>query len=66
MSLRTGDYRARDAGYAVLHRVIDEHRDTFLEAAKRHADGASLPAFVEQELRDFLTCGIRAHGFARL
>jgi Transposase zinc-binding domain len=25
-----------------------------------------LPAFVEQEFRDFLTCGILAHGFARL
>jgi Transposase zinc-binding domain len=25
-----------------------------------------LPAFVEQEFRDFLTCGVLAHGFARL
>ena len=25
-----------------------------------------LPAFVEQEFYDFLTCGILAHGFARL
>jgi hypothetical protein len=25
-----------------------------------------LPGFVEQEFRDFLTCGVLAHGFARL
>ncbi|PYN83327.1 MAG: hypothetical protein DMD96_02830 [Candidatus Rokuibacteriota bacterium] len=30
------------------------------------ADGVPLPAFVEQEFYDFLTCGILAHGFARL
>ena len=33
----------------------------FLETARRHADGASLPTFVEQEFRDFLTCGVLAH-----
>src|SRR5262249_56453563 len=51
---------------AMLYRVIDEHLDAFLETARRHADGAALPAFVEQEFRDFLTCGVLAHGFARL
>jgi hypothetical protein len=30
------------------------------------ADGVSLPDFVEQEFRDFLTCGVLAHGFARV
>src|SRR5262245_487112 len=34
--------------------------------ARRHADGTPLPAFVEQEFRDFLTCGVLEHGFARL
>jgi len=66
MSLSASDYRPRDAEHAVLYRVIDKHRDAFLEAARRHADGASIPAFVEQEFRDFLTCGVLAHGFARL
>jgi hypothetical protein len=66
MSLRTGDYRPRDAEHAVLYRVIDGHLDTFRETARRHADGAPLPAFVEQEFRDFLTCGVLARGFARL
>lgn len=61
-----GDYRPRDAEHGVLYRVIDEHLDAFLETARRHADGVPLPAFVEQEFRDFLTCGVLAHGFARL
>jgi hypothetical protein len=60
------DYRPRDAEHAVLHRVLDEHLDAFLETTRRQADGVRLPAFVEQEFCDFLTCGILAHGFARL
>jgi len=66
MFLSAGDYRPRDAGHAVLYRVIGEHLDAFLETARRHADGAPLPDFVEQEFREFLTCGVLAHGFARL
>jgi hypothetical protein len=50
----------------VLYRVISEHLEAFLETAKRQVDGAPLPEFVEQEFRDFLTCGVLAHGFARL
>jgi len=56
MSLSAGDYRPRDAEHTVLYRVIEEHLDAFLETASRHADGAPLPAFVEQEFRGFLTC----------
>jgi hypothetical protein len=66
MSLRAGDYRPRNAEHTVLYRVIDEHLDVFLDTARHEADGAPLPAFVEQEFRDFLTCGVLAHGFARL
>ena len=66
MSLNAGDYRPRDAEPAVLHRVIDEHLDAFLDTVWRDADGAPLPAFVEQAFRDFLTCGVLAPGFARL
>jgi Putative transposase/Transposase zinc-binding domain len=66
MPLSATGYRPRDAEHAALYRVIAEHLDAFLETARRHADGASLPGFVEQEFRDFLTCGVLAHGFARL
>jgi len=54
--LGAADYRPRDA----------EHLEAFLETAKRHSDGSPLPGFVEHEFRDFLTCGLLAHGFARL
>ena len=66
MSRSVGDYRPRDAEHAVLYRVLDEHLDAFLETTRLQADGVPLPAFVEQEFYDFLTCGILAHGFARL
>jgi hypothetical protein len=45
--------------------VIDERLDAFLETVSRYAESAPLPDFVEREFRDFLTCGVRAHGFAR-
>src|SRR5206468_8019933 len=66
MPLSAADYRPRDAEHAVLYRVIDEHLEAFLETARRNADGSPLPEFVEQEFRDFLTCGVLARGFARL
>jgi hypothetical protein len=66
MSRRVGDYRPRDAEHSVLYRVVDEHLDAFLEMTRRQAEGVPLPFFVEQEFRDFLTCGVLAHGFARL
>ena len=59
-------YQPRDAERGVLYRVIEAHLDAFLDAAAHHAEGARLPMFVEQEFRDFLTCGVLAHGFARL
>jgi hypothetical protein len=50
----------------VLHGVIREHLDDFLRAAADRADGAGLPEFIAREFREFLTCGVLAHGFARV
>ena len=66
MPLSIAGYRPRDAEHGVMYRVIDEHLEAFLDAAAHHADGSRLPAFVEEEFRDFLTCGVLARGFARL
>jgi hypothetical protein len=63
---RLAGYQPRVGEHGVLYRVIDEHLETFLDAAADHADGHRMPKFVEQEFRDFLTCGVLAHGFARL
>ena len=48
----------------MLHAVVRQHLATFLCTAAAHHDGG-LPAFVEQEFRDFLSCGVWARGFAR-
>ncbi len=61
-----GTYQPRAAERGILYTIVREHLETFLREAARRVDGASLPHFVEQEFRDFLTCGILAHGFARV
>jgi hypothetical protein len=59
-------YRPRDAEHTVLHTVIRDHLETFVREVTERGDGSGLPRFVEEEFREFLTCGILAHGFARL
>jgi transposase-like zinc-binding protein/putative transposase len=48
----------------VLHIVLREHLESFL-VETRACHGEGLPAFAERELREFLSCGILARGFAR-
>jgi hypothetical protein len=50
----------------VLHRVVQEHLETFLAEARGRGGGDGLPRFVERELREYLSCGVLARGFARL
>jgi len=50
----------------VLHAVIREHLEPFLREISDRGDGSGLPRFIEQEFRDFLTCGVLAHGFTLL
>ena len=57
-------YTPRDAAATVLHQVVREHLETFLATTAR-ADSGGLPAFLEQEFRGFLDCGIWSRGFAR-
>jgi hypothetical protein len=59
-------YQPRHAEAGVLHGVIRNHVDDFLLATADRADGARLPEFITQEFREFLTCGVLAHGFARV
>ena len=57
---------ARDTEHSVLHAVIREHLEPFLREVSDRGDGHGLPRFVEQEFREFLTCGVLAYGFTRL
>jgi hypothetical protein len=45
--------------------VVREHLETFLAEARLRGGGEGLPRFVERELREFVTCGAMARGFAR-
>jgi four helix bundle protein len=49
----------------VLHQVVRNHLETFLAEVRLRGDGQGVPRFVERELREFLSCGVLARGFAR-
>jgi hypothetical protein len=49
---------------SVLYAVLQAELEIFLAQAQLEHD--RVPAFVERELRDFLRCGILAHGFVRV
>ena len=57
-------YRRRRPEHTVLHRVVRENLETWLE---RHLDreGFSVPNRIEAEFRSYLECGILAFGFMR-
>ena len=62
----TAEYIPRKPDETVLHRVVRDHLEDFLqEARERSRDGEGMPDFIVQELRKFLTCGSLAGGFAR-
>ena len=58
-------YRPRRPTETPLYPVVQHHLETFLAEAER-PDGRSVPQWVEHDFRRYLTCGILAHGFARL
>src|SRR5512134_2836332 len=57
-------YTPRRPEESVLYQVVAEQLETFLARAEQR--GRRVPRFVERELRDFLDCGILAHGFLRV
>jgi hypothetical protein len=57
-------YERRVREQELLHRVLVEHLETFL--AKTRREDHELPRYVEQELRDYVSCGVLGCGFVRL
>jgi hypothetical protein len=57
-------YRRRTPEQNVLHAVLSEHLETFLEEFR--TEHYELPKYVKKELRDYLKCGILAYGFVRM
>jgi len=58
------EYKRREPEQDLLHKVLVEHLETFLDRAGNEEFG--LPRYVENELRDFVKCGVLAHGFVRV
>jgi len=58
------EHERRAPETTLLHRVVHEQLEGFLE--RSHRESRLPPHFVLQELRAFLRCGILAHGFLRL
>ncbi|HVH45613.1 MAG TPA: transposase zinc-binding domain-containing protein, partial [Labilithrix sp.] len=63
-SVLAGAYRPRRPTETVLHALVREHLETFVAHA-RETYGAPLPKYVEAEFREYLRCGVFAHGFLR-
>jgi hypothetical protein len=71
---RTGHasvYRPRRPAATLLHQVVREYLHTYLAAAEHAGEQGSdvprpVPRYVETAFREYLKCGILAHGFARV
>jgi hypothetical protein len=58
-------YVPRRPTETVLYALVRDHLESFLEHA-RQSYARGLPHYVEQAFREYLTCGVFAHGFLRL
>ncbi|MDJ0766501.1 MAG: transposase, partial [Myxococcota bacterium] len=58
------EYKRREPEQTLLHKALCAHLETFLDRV--HTDEFDLPKHVVKELREFLTCGVLAHGFVRI
>ena len=59
-------YPLRRPERGLVHRVLTEHLETFLDRHTRDPDRPGLPAFIRRELRRYLACGLFSSGFARV
>jgi hypothetical protein len=57
-------YRPRRPTETVLYGIVRQHLESFLAYTREHYDGV-LPRYVEDELRDYLKCGVFSEGFVR-
>lgn len=57
-------YQRHEPETTPLYKIVAEHIETFLAEARETHERA-LPHYVERKLREYLKCGILAHGFLR-
>ena len=65
-ALAPAQYDPRHPEETALYCVMQSHLEAFLASWADESEGRTLPRFVTDELRAFLTCGIPQHGFAQL
>ena len=59
-------YRRRRPERTALYRLVQQHLETWLARRREEdPDNATIPCYVERELRAYLECGILTCGFAR-
>lgn len=57
-------YQRHQPERSALYKIVQENLETFLQQVQEEC-GRPLPDFVEKEFREYLRCGILAHGFLR-
>ncbi len=62
--LTTNSYERHKPEQTVLYKIIQENLETFLSLVHEEC-GRPLPDFIEKEFREYLKCGVLAHGFLR-
>ena len=58
-------YRPRKPSDSLLYKTIQENLESFLQNLHQDPSAKGLPEYVVGEFREFLRCGILAHGFLR-
>ena len=60
-------YRPRRPTGTLLHKIVREHLETYLTSVGQDEDLATnVPFHVQAAFREYIKCGILAHGFARV
>jgi hypothetical protein len=62
----TALYRRRQPERSAVYQVVQGHLETWLAGCRLPDEaGFSVAGYIEQDFREYLQCGILAHGFAR-
>jgi len=64
LKLDACEYRRREAEQTLLHAALCAHLETFLDRVR--SGESDLPEHVVKEFREYLACGVLAHGFVRI
>jgi hypothetical protein len=65
--VQSASYRRREPERTILHQVVRDHLDEFLDRADARSEGARpLPKYVKLALVRLRDCGVLEKGFARV